>query len=240
MEKNNNKIKVEKYFEELKFDDEQIKKELEKVNKNLKSYIEENILPEYNLNDKGHNIEHINYVLKRAFEISSKYSINNDILYTCICFHDIACHIDRDKHELLSAKRAEEDKFLNQYFDNKELEIIISAIEDHRASLEYIPRNIYGKILSSADRKVEIKVYLISSMSFNNKNNVRMSKNDCIENSYQFAIKKFGKNGYAVNKSYVNDLKYQKFLKDIQYLIEHKEKFYNLASMVYDELFKLN
>ena len=47
-----------------------------------------------------------------------------------------------------------------------EMKTIRETIEDHRASLEYIPRNIYGKILSSADRKVEVKQYLIASISY--------------------------------------------------------------------------
>lgn len=62
-------------------------------------------------------------------------------------------------------------------------------------------------------------------------------RNEPIERSYQFAIKKFGKNGYAINKSYVEDLKYKKFLEDIQYLIDNKKLFVGLASWVYDELY---
>lgn len=230
-------IENKNFFEDIKFDEQKIQKEMDKVNNKLKEYIEEKILPEYQLNDKGHNIEHIKYVLKRAFEISNKYNINNDILYTAICFHDIACHIDRKKHEILSAKRAQEDKFLNKYFSNKELNIIVNAIEDHRASLKYIPRNIYGKILSSADRKVEVKVYMVSSISYANKMNPEISKEDSIKHSYEFAIEKFGVNGYAINKSYVEDKRYQKFLKDIQYLIDNKKQFYEIANEIYKQLF---
>ena len=230
-------IENKKFLEDLKFDEEQIQKGIGKVNGNLKRYIEENILPEYKQNDKGHDIEHIQYVLKRAFEISGRYDINSDILYTCVSFHDIACHINREQHEILSAKRALEDEFLNKYFTDKELETICNAITDHRASLEYVPRNIYGKILSSADRKVEIKVYLVSSLSFTKRKNPEISKSECIEYSYQFAIKKFGVNGYAVNKSYVDDWKYKKFLSDIQYLINKKAQFIEIASEVYNQLF---
>ena len=44
--------------------------------------------------------------------------------------------------------------------------------------------------------------------------NIRLKscgKNESIERSYKFANKKFGKNGYAINKSYVENLKYKKF-----------------------------
>jgi len=229
--------KFDRFLSDLIFDEIKINKGLEKVDNKLKKYIEEKILPEYELNDGGHNSEHIKYVLKRAFELGNEDEINYDILYTCVCFHDIACHIDRDNHEVLSAKRAYEDNFLNGFFNAIEMKIIREAIEDHRASLEYIPRNIYGKILSSADRKVEVKQYLLASISYEKKKNPEIDKNESVERSYQFAIKKFGKNGYAVNKSYVEDLKYKKYLEDIQYLINNKESFIKLADLIYDGLY---
>ena len=155
---------IEKFLNDLYFDEEKINRGINGVNNELKQYIDEKILPEYELNDGGHNSEHVKYVLKRAFELADGYEINYDILYTCVCFHDVACHIDRDNHEVLSAQRAYEDDFLNGLFSIIEMKKIKEAIEDHRASLEYIPRNIYGKILSSADRKVEVKQYLIASI----------------------------------------------------------------------------
>lgn len=228
---------IEKFLNDLNFDEEKVNKGINKVNAKLKQYIDEKILPEYELNDGGHNSEHVKYVLKRAFELADGYEINYDILYTCVCFHDVACHIDRDNHEVLSAQRAYEDHFLNGFFSIIEMKKIKEAIEDHRASLEYIPRNIYGKILSSADRKVEVKQYLIASISYGKKKNPEIDKNESIERSYEFAIKKFGKNGYAVNKSYVDDLKYKKFLENIQYLIDNKELFIELAELIYDKLY---
>lgn len=228
---------IEKFLNDLNFDEEKVNKGINKVNAKLKQYIDEKILPEYELNDGGHNSEHVKYVLKRAFELADGYEINYDILYTCVCFHDVACHIDRDNHEVLSAQRAYEDDFLNGFFSIIEMKKIKEAIEDYRASLEYIPRNIYGKILSSADRKVEVKQYLIASISYGKKKNPEIDKNESIERSYEFAIKKFGKNGYAVNKSYVDDLKYKKFLENIQYLIDNKELFIELAELIYDKLY---
>lgn len=229
--------KFERFLKDLNFNEIKINRKIKNVDNKLKEYIEENILPEYELNDGGHNSKHVEYVLKRAFELIDGYEINYDILYTCVCFHDVTCHIDRENHEILSAQRAYDDIFLNGFFSIIEMKTIKEAIEDHRASLEYTPRNIYGKILSSADRKVEVKQYLISSISYEKKKNPDIDKNSSIESSYQFAIKKFGKNGYAVNKSYVEDLKYTKFLEDIQYLIDNKELFIELADLIYDDLY---
>lgn len=226
-----------RFLKPVEFDEDNIKNKLLLIDKKLKFYIENSIIDEYNLNDKGHNINHINYVLNRAFELPL-IDVNINILYVCIMFHDIACHIDRENHELLSAKKAYEDQFLNTIFTKEEMLIIKEAIEDHRASLEYEPRNLYGKILSSADRKVDVKSYLEASMSFDIKKHPYMSKEDVINGSYEFAIKKFGKEGYAINKSYISDGKYEKFIKDLQYLIENKIEYFQVSSIIYDEIKK--
>lgn len=227
---------MNKYLKKTNFNKKIINIRLKFVNKDLKKYIENNILPKYKLNSKGHDEEHINYVLNRSFEFNINTEINYDILFTCVCFHDIACYIDRNKHEILSAEMAFNDAFLNNYFDKEEMKTIYEAIEDHRASLEYTPRNIYGKILSSADRKIEIREYLITSMSFEKNEFPNKSKEEIIEASYNFAIKKFGHDGYAINKMYIDDEKYKKFLMDIQYIINHKEIFNELANIIYEEI----
>ena len=227
---------MKKFLKDIEFDKEYINSCINKVDNKLKQYINNNILPEYNLNDKGHNKDHIDFVLKRAFEISKNYDINYNILYACVSFHDIACHINRDKHEILSADVAYKDEFLNKFFNKEELLIIKEAIEDHRASSTNIPRNIYGKILSSADRKVDIKTYLISSLFFQVTDINNLDMNKAIEQSYDHAIKKFGKNGYATNKFYVDDKRYKKFLLDLQYLIDNKDEFNKLAEIVFNEV----
>ena len=208
------------------------------VNHEIKEYITTKILPEYELNDKGHNLVHVNKVLERAFEISKKYEVDENILYVVVCFHDIACHINREKHEILSAERLYEDNQLKQFFSEEQIEVMRDAVADHRASLEYIPRNIYGKILSSADRKVDIEEFMRASMGFQKSKEPNSTDEELIEHSYLIAIKKFGKNGYAVKKFYVEDEKYEKFLKELQDLIDNKPEFIERAKKVLIELKK--
>ena len=223
-------------LEEIKFDESYINECIKNIDKSLKEYIENNIMPIYDLNDKGHNKNHIKFVLNRALEISKNYDIDYNILYTCVSLHDIACHINREKHEILSAEFAYNDKFLKEYFSEYDLNIIKEAIEDHRASSNNIPRNIYGKILSSADRKVSIKEYLIASLFFGQTDINKIDMEEAIKQSYNHAIKKFGKEGYATKKFYVEDGRYKKFLNDLQSLIHNKKEFYRLAKIVFNEV----
>ena len=208
------------------------------INKNLQSYIEEKIFPIYELNDGGHNLRHIKIVLDRAFELAKNYDIDENMLYTVVCFHDIACHINRERHEILSAEWFFEDKEIRTFFDEDQMIIMKEAIEDHRASLEYDPRNIYGKILSSADRKCDVNDYFKSSLGFELKRNPNATNEELISHSYEHAIKKFGKDGYAVKKFYVEDKKYEQFLKDIQDLIDNKEEFFDKANEILKEIKK--
>ena len=48
------------------------------------------------------------------------------------------------------------DDMLKQFFTEEEIKIMADAVYDHRASMEEEPRIIYGKIISSADRNVDI------------------------------------------------------------------------------------
>lgn len=208
------------------------------VNHEIKEYITTKILPEYELNDKGHNLVHVNKVLERAFEISKKYEVDENMLYAVVCYHDIACHIDRETHEILSAERLYADVNLKQFFSEEQIEIMRDAVADHRASSDYEPRNIYGKILSSADRKVDIEEFMRASMGFQKSKEPNSTDEELIEHSYLIAIKKFGKNGYAVKKFYVEDEKYEKFLKELQDLIDNKPEFIERAKKVLIELKK--
>ena len=202
------------------------------VDQKLKEYIDENIFPEYELNDKGHNLVHIKKVLDRAFEIAKKYEVDENMLYAVVCYHDIACHIDRETHEILSAERLYADVDLKQFFSEEQIKIMRDAVADHRASSDYEPRNIYGKILSSADRKVDIEDFMRASMGFQKSKEPNSTDDELIEHSYLIAIKKFGKNGYAVKKFYVEDEKYEKFLKELQDLIDNKPEFIERARKV--------
>lgn len=209
----------------------------ELVSKDLYNYVINEVLKMYKLNGKAHNEEHIKIVLSRALEMLEKYKeINPNILFTAVAFHDIGDHIDRDNHEIVSAKIMMEDEKLDEFFNADEKEIIKQVIEDHRASKGKIPRSIYGKILASADKNVEVSGYFTRACAYGLEHYPDFTEEQQIDRVYEHAIEKFGKNGYAVNKYYVQDDKYAKYLQELQDLIEDKDKFYEIAKKTYQEL----
>lgn len=201
---------------------------MEKINQELKKYIEENILPQYVLNNiGGHGIEHIKTVIQRSFEIIDEFNldINKDMVYTIASFHDIGYKQNPDKHEEVSSEMFKNDTNITKFFTKEEINIIAEAIVDHRASLEYEPRSIYGKVISSADRETSVRDMLERSVKyqFDKHKAENPTVEQVIEYSYKKLSSKYGKGGYA--KMYYQDKKYLDYLETMQNLLENKEKF---------------
>ena len=186
------------------------------INRKLKNYIDKNIFPEYSKNDDAHNLDHIKYVIKRSIKFAKNIpNINMDIVYTAAAYHDIAHHIDAKNHEKLSSEIFEKDNNMKNFFKEEEIHIIKEAIYDHRASSTNEPRNIYGKIVSSADRNTDIESIIKRTYGYRIKRNPNAPLDEIIEESRLHIIDKFGKDGYAKEKMYFKDEEYDKFLKDV-------------------------
>ena len=71
-------------------------KQLNLVDSNLKKHIEENVLPQYNKNEQAHGIEHINYVIRRSFDLieQNNLEVDNNMVYVIAAYHDIGHYID--------------------------------------------------------------------------------------------------------------------------------------------------
>lgn len=197
---------------------------MEEVNKDLLKYIETEILPIYENNDSGHGINHIKYVLNRCLMFSKQFSdIDINMIYTIAVFHDIGHYIDKDNHEKISADIFYKDERMKDFFDEEKRMIIKEAIEDHRASLEYEPRSIYGKIISSADRTTQIESILMRTHSYSKKHYSNLSTMQLIDRAFRHMKSKYGNNGYA--KNYCIDKDFEIFKKEVSRLLNDKWEF---------------
>lgn len=130
------------------------------ISKELKDYIEKNIFPKY---EKlyGHGLLHINYVIEHSLIIAKDYNVNIDMVYCIACYHDLGLlnvSMNREDHAIESGKILSSDAKLKEFFSPAEIEIMKQAVEDHQGSRSEEPRNIYGKIVSDADRDIDISV----------------------------------------------------------------------------------
>ena len=195
------------------------------INVSLKKYIEETLFPEYNKNERGHDIKHIQDVIRRSFKLidQNKLDVNENIVYVVAAYHDIGHHIDRKKHEIISAEIMSKDENLKKFFSKEELLLIKEAIEDHRASADHEPRSIYGKIVSSADRNNTVEQCLKRSYYYGKRLEPNATDRELYERAFKHLNLKFGINGYA--KFFLKDQEYEKFLEDIRKVLQDKEKF---------------
>lgn len=196
------------------------------IRDDLKKYIKELINYHYNINDKGHGVEHAEYVINRSLKFANEINdINYEMVYVIAAYHDVAHHIDAKNHEVLSAQMLIKDEKLKKYFTDEQIKIMSEAVEDHRSSLETEPRSIYGKIVSSADRNTSVEVTLKRCYSYNKKHSQNLMENEVIEKCRRFLLEKFGEDGYARSKIYFDDKEYEKYLYDITELALNSEKF---------------
>ena len=196
------------------------------INANLKKYIEDKILPRYNDNDKGHGIDHIMYVINRSLKFAKHIDNPNlNMVYTIAAYHDIGHSIDAKNHEKVSSQILFDDIELRKYFTEKEITIMSEAIADHRASLEYEPHTIYGKIVSSADRNTDLEEIIKRTYEYRIKHYENTSLKQIVDESYRHLLNKFGKKGYATEKMYFEDIEYKTFLEDLGKLLENRSEF---------------
>ena len=194
------------------------------INKALESYIKAEILPQYEMNDSGHSLEHIDYVIRRCFKFAEQFSdIDFNMLFAIAVFHDIAHHIDKKNHEKLSAEIFYNNEKMKALFTEEERLIIREAIEDHRASSNNSPRSDYGKIISSADRSTDVDDFLRRTHAYTLKHFPNCTKEEMLKRAYEHTEQKYGKSGYA--KHYVKDEEYDSFREEINLLLQDSEKF---------------
>lgn len=194
------------------------------MNKELVDYIEKEIFPLYNKNEEGHGLKHIKTVVERSLKFAKDYDANIDMVYTIAAYHDLGHHIDRKRHEIISAQIFIEDENMKKWFSDEQRKIIKDAIEDHRASSNHEPRTIYGKIVSTADRTiVKIDNTIKRSYSYGKRNYQGITEEEQIQKVYEHLKDKYGEKGYA--KVYLEDKEFDEAMKEFRKALKDKDSF---------------
>lgn len=202
------------------------------VNPKLKKYVEDNVFPRYDANDKAHGIIHILEVIRRSFALNDTLKLNLDknMIYTIAACHDLGKYINSDIHEKIAAQTFYEDNNMNDFFNEGERLIIKEAIEDHRSSKEDVPRTSYGKLISSADRNTRIEIVFIRSFFVAK---VKMPEYN-IEDYLDYTLKRLSKRYGEENPEnmFYEDETYRVFLKDMRNLLKDEEQFKDMYCKV--------
>ncbi len=128
---------------------------LPSVDPELYRYIDDNILPLYQDFDAAHQRDHAERVIANSFDLAKHYDVNPSMLFAIAAFHDTGLQCGRKLHHLVSGRIVRTDPQLPRWFTSQQLEVMAQAVEDHRASIGYRPRSLYGLIVAEADRDID-------------------------------------------------------------------------------------
>lgn len=206
------------------------------INKELKTYIETNIIPKYNNLDLAHRSNHVYDVIESSFVIAEGNNVNLEMVYVIAAFHDLGLLVDRKNHHIIGGKMLEDDIYLNQYFNTTEISIMKDAVEDHRASTKNKPRSIYGLIISEADLFDKSELIIKRSFLY------RMNSKDTLDfeilfsDVYDHISEKYGVSGYLT--SWLNSKRVKEMLQELRDLLSDKVYFREYAFRIYSNILK--
>ena len=121
------------------------------IRKELKVKLDKEII-KYKDFDQAHNIDHVKSVIEESIKIANKLKLDIEVPLTVAIYHDLGLFNGRTNHEKSSGNILRNDKELRKLFNKHTIETMAQAVEDHRASSKTLPRSIYGRIVSDADR----------------------------------------------------------------------------------------
>lgn len=162
----------------------------------LTSYIEQNILPQYDLFDNAHKQEHARTVIANSIELAQHYDVEINMVYTIAAYHDMGLTAGRERHHIVSAEIVRNDRNLRRWFDNEQIETMAQAVEDHRASADHAPRTIYGKIVAEADRDIEPLKIIMRTVQYGRNHYPEFGHEEQWQRAKEHLNEKYGRNGY--------------------------------------------
>lgn len=191
-------------------------------------------MPKYQSFDKAHNVNHANKTIENSLLIAKDYDVDINKVYVIAAYHDIGLIGGRDGHEKLSAKLLMEDFELKKWFNENDLAEMAEAVEDHRASNDHPPRNLYGKIVSEADRDVEYTSVLTRTIQYSLKQFPDYHGEQHFLQVQEHMQEKYGENGYL--KLWLDTEINRRNLSEIRNAMRCGDKFKSDFMSIFDEL----
>ena len=166
------------------------------INLELKEYIEQNILPLYEAHDAAHGPEHVRTVLENSFDLLDGLDVDQNMVYTVAAYHDAGVRVSRERHEEISGQWLWEDRELERWFTPEQRRTMREAVEDHRASRQEPPRNIYGRIVSEADRDLDPERVVRRMVEYSLAHRPQFTEEEHIERIIDHVRDKYSETGY--------------------------------------------
>ena len=203
------------------------------INPELKRYIEEEILPRYDLFDAAHRRDHAIAVIERSLELCKGFDADEQMTYTIAAYHDTGLAEGRENHHTASARIVRQDNNLRRWFSEEQIAIIADAAEDHRASAKNEPRSIYGRIVAEADRQIEPHNIIRRTIQYGLTNYPQLDTEGHWARTIEHLEEKYGEGGYL--KLWIADSENGRQLAVLRKIIANKTLLRDIFDQIFEE-----
>lgn len=162
----------------------------------LRQYIEEFIIPQYDGFDPAHRRDHVQMVIQQSLEMARNLGVREEMAYVIAAYHDVGLSEGREHHHEVSAKMMKADARLLEWFSQEDVQMMADAAEDHRASAAHAPRTIYGRIVAEADRFIDPETIIRRTVQFGLEHYPELSREEHYERMMTHLQEKYGRGGY--------------------------------------------
>ena len=201
---------------------------------NLRTYIEEHIIPRYDSFDAAHRRDHVNYVITASLELARHYDVDESMVYAIAAYHDTGLAVDRKTHHLESGRIVRQDSMLRRWFTPEQIEVMAQAVEDHRASSDHEPRSIYGKIVAEADRQIDVQTIMRRTIQYGLSHYPELDREEQWQRTLNHLLEKYAEGGYL--RLWIPESPNAASLKQLQSLIKDRRSLRALFDELYPQL----
>lgn len=204
----------------------------QKLNLEIMSFVEKQILPRYNAFGKSHGLQHVMHVIRNSLELVPLTGADINMVYVIAAYHDLGMEGPRAIHHITGGKILQTDARLRKWFSPEQIKVMKEAVEDHRASSSRQPRSIYGKIVAEADRDLDPETVFTRAIQYGLENYSEKDEEGQWERFRQHMCEKYSTTGYI--HLWIPNSPNAKRLREIQNVIDDERQ----LRLVFDRIYK--
>lgn len=203
------------------------------VNRELKEYIEREIIPRYDSFDAAHRRDHVTIVIEQSLTLAKTHNLDLNMAYTIAAYHDVGLEYGRDTHHIESKRIMLEDRELLRWFSAEQIATMADAVEDHRASSKSAPRTIYGCVVAEADRVIESETIIRRTIQYTLSHHPELNKDEGYVRMLEHLHEKYDYGGYL--RLWIEGSPNEARLEELRQLIASPTQLREIYDRIYDE-----
>lgn len=202
------------------------------VNLELMSFVETNILPQYNNLESHHGLSKILNIIKQSLQLAKVTTADINMAYTIAAYHDLGLNGPKAIHHITGGKILSKDARLLNWFSKEQITTMKEAIEDHRASMAHAPRSIYGCIIAESVRDLTLETVFKDTIAAIRLQYPNATKEEVFRYFKKHITAKYSINGYI--RLWIPNSNNAKGLSEIRRVIESEVELLNTFNHYFD------